>query len=137
MTNYMIVEKLPSVEEYIDLRESAGWSYPNKKAIEKSLNNSSYCVCAIENGSVIGMSRVVGDDSFIYLIVDVIVLPEYQNRGIGTALMEKIMEYLKENVQEYSSITLMAAKGKEAFYEKFGFFKRPSGEYGHGMMVEL
>jgi predicted GNAT family N-acyltransferase len=137
MTNYMIVEKLPSVEEYIDLRESAGWSYPNKKAIEKSLNNSSYCACAIENDRVIGMSRIVGDDSFIYLIVDVIVLSEYQNKRIGTALMEKIMEYLKENVQEYSSITLMAAKGKETFYEKFGFFKRPSGEYGHGMMVEL
>ena len=137
MTNYMIVEKLPSVEEYIDLRESAGWSYPNKAAIEKSLNNSSYCVCAIKDGTAIGISRVVGDDSFIYLIVDVIVLPEYQNQGIGTALMEKIMEYLKENVQEYSSITLMAAKGKEAFYEKFGFFKRPSGEYGHGMMAEL
>ncbi len=137
MNNYIIVEKLPSVEEYIDLRESAGWSYPNKEAIEKSLKNSNYCVCAVKDGTAIGISRVVGDDSFIYLIVDVIVLPEYQNQGIGTALMERVMLYLEETVQEYSSITLLAAKGKETFYEKFGFFKRPSGEYGHGMMVEL
>lgn len=44
--------------------------------------------------------------------------------------MENIMSYLKEQVQDYSYIALMSAKGKEAFYEKFGFFKRPTGEYG-------
>ncbi|WP_406670666.1 hypothetical protein V7O67_01860 [Methanolobus sp. ZRKC4] len=44
---------------------------------------------------------------------------------------------MKENVQEYSYITLMSAKGRENFYEKFGFFKRPTDEHGYGMMVEL
>lgn len=134
---YTIEEKLPSAEEYINLREGVGWPYPNKTAIEKSLNNSNYCICAVKEGRVIGMSRVLGDNSFIYFIADVIVLPEYQNQGIGTALMERIMSYLKQNVQEYSYITLMSAKGREAFYEKFGFFKRPTGEFGYGMMVEL
>ncbi|WP_406656018.1 GNAT family N-acetyltransferase [Methanolobus sp. ZRKC2] len=137
MTNYTIEEKLPSVEEYIHIRESVGWPYPNNEAIEKSLNNSNYCVCAVENGRIIGMGRVVGDDSFIFFVADVIVLPEYQRQGIGTALMEKIMAYLRENLQEYSYITLMSAKGMEGFYEKFGFFKRPTGEYGCGMMVEF
>ncbi len=47
------------------------------------------------------------------------------------------MAYLRENVQEYSYITLMCARGMESFYEKFGFFRRPTGEYGCGMMVEL
>ena len=135
--NYTLEEKLPSVEEYIHLRKSVDWPYPNNEAIEKSLNNSNYCVCAVKDGRVIGMSRVVGDDSFIFFIADVIVLPEYQKQGIGIALMERTMSYLKKNVQEYSYITLMSAKGREAFYEKFGFFKRPTGEFGYGMMVEL
>jgi ribosomal protein S18 acetylase RimI-like enzyme len=135
--NYTIEEKLPSVEEYIHLRQSVGWPCPSNKAIEKSLINSTYCVCAVENDRVTGMSRLVGDHSFIYFVADVIVLPEYQEQGIGTALMERIMSYLEENVQDYSYITLMSAKGKEAFYEKFGFFKRPTGDYGYGMMVEL
>ena len=91
----------------------------------------------MKNDHIIGMSRLVGDHSFIYFIADVIVLPEYQNQGIGTALMKKIMSYLQENVQDYSYITLMSAKGKEAFYEKFGFFKRPTDKFGYGMMVEL
>lgn len=137
MISYIIEEKSPSVEEYVRLRQSVGWPCPNNEAIEKSLNNSIYCVCAVEDGRVIGMSRLVGDHSFIYFVADVIVLPEHQNRGIGTALMERIMSYLKENVHGYSYITLMSAKGKEAFYEKFGFFKRPTGEYGYGMMIEI
>ncbi|TGC09026.1 GNAT family N-acetyltransferase [Methanolobus halotolerans] len=137
MTNYTIEEKLPSIEEYIHLRKSVDWPYPNKTAIEKSLTNSNYCVCAIENDRIIGMSRIVGDDSFIFFIADVIVLPEYQKQGIGKTLMERTMSYLRENVQEYSYITLMCAKGMESFYEKFGFFRRPTGEYGCGMMVEL
>jgi hypothetical protein len=49
--------------------------------------------------------------------------------------MEKILAYLKKNVREYLSINLMAAKGREAFYEKFGFFRRPTGEYGYGMAI--
>jgi hypothetical protein len=28
-------------------------------------------------------------------------------------------------------------KRKEAFYEKFGFFKRPTDKFGYGIMVEL
>ncbi|WP_319506134.1 GNAT family N-acetyltransferase [uncultured Methanolobus sp.] len=137
MIDYSIEEKLPSVEEYIHLRKSVGWSYPNNNAVEKSLHNSNYCVCVVKDRMVIGMSRVVGDNSFIFFIADVIVLPEYQKQGIGTALMERTMSYLKENVQEYSYITLMSAKGREAFYEKFGFFKRPTDEFGYGMMIEL
>ncbi len=66
----------------------------------------------MKNDHIIGMSRLVGDDSFIYFVADVIVLPEYQNQGIGTALMKTIMSYLQENVQDYSYITLMSAKGK-------------------------
>lgn len=137
MIEYTIEEKSPSVEEYTNLRRSAGWPCPKAQTVERSLGNSVYCVCAVNEGRVIGMSRLLGDHSFIYFVADVIVLPEYQNRGIGTALMERIMSYLKENVHGYSYIILMSAKGKEAFYEKFGFFKRPTGEYGYGMMIEI
>jgi predicted N-acetyltransferase YhbS len=83
------------------------------------------------------MYRLVGGHSFIYFVADVIVLSEYQNQGTGNALIKKIKCYLQENVQEYSYITLMSAKGKEAFYEKFGFFNRPMDKFGYGMMVEL
>ncbi|WP_256623759.1 hypothetical protein [Methanolobus chelungpuianus] len=60
MTKYIIKEKLPTVEEYISLRKSVGWPCPGNQAIEKSLGNSTCCVCAVDKDRVVGMSRLVG-----------------------------------------------------------------------------
>ena len=49
------------------------------------------------------------------------VIPEYQNKHIGTG----------PNIRTY----LGASKGKESFYEKFGFITRPNEELGSGMIL--
>jgi predicted N-acetyltransferase YhbS len=83
------------------------------------------------------MGRIVGDRGFIYFIADIIVHPHHQGAKIGTAIMNEIMAYLNKNAPRNAYITLMSAYGKEGFYEKFGFFKRPDSRYGHGMMISL
>jgi GNAT superfamily N-acetyltransferase len=83
------------------------------------------------------MGRIVGDQGFIYFIADVIVLPEFQGQGIGAMIMGSIIGYLRAHAPEHAYITLMAAKGKERFYEKFGFFTRPTEKHGHGMMLSI
>jgi aralkylamine N-acetyltransferase len=52
------------------------------------------------------------------VIYDVAVLPEYQNKGIGS----KIIEYLIQS-STVDVIMLYANPGKETFYEKYGFRK--------------
>ncbi len=110
---------------------------PDDQVIEKSLKNSVFCVSAFAENKLAGMGRIIGGHGFTFFIADVIVKPEYQGKKIGTRIMESIMSYLDANAPINSYITLMAAKGKEAFYEKFGFFKRPTEKYGSGMMIEL
>ena len=44
------------------------------------------------------------------------------------------MEYVKNNACPGAVVGLMSAKGKEDFYERFGFWKRPTDSFGHGMM---
>lgn len=135
--NLEIKQYTPTVEEFKELRTSVGWTLPPDEAISLSLNNTEFSVTAYVNGNLAGMGRIVGDKGFIYFIADIIVKPESQGKGIGTGVMKEIMSYLENNAPENAYITLMAAKGKEAFYEKFGWFKRPTEKYGHGMMVEL
>ena len=60
--------------------------------------------------------------------------PEYQRMGIGQMILERVMIYIRENACNGAVVGLMSAKGKEAFYEKFGFWKRPNENCGHGMM---
>ena len=81
------------------------------------------------------MARIIGDDGLAFYIQDVIIKPEYQRQGIGTALMNKIMEYIRTHARDNTVIGLMAAKGKEPFYERYGFTIRPNENLGSGMTM--
>jgi GNAT superfamily N-acetyltransferase len=133
--NYQIIEKLPSSEEYLYLRQLVGWNLLERDVVEKALPASLYCVCAVVDRTVIGMARIIGDGGLAYYIQDVIVIPEYQRKGIGTQLMNKIMEYIRTNAYNNSVIGLMAAKGKEPFYTRYGFTIRPDSNLGSGMTI--
>ena len=79
------------------------------------------------------MGRIVGDGAMYFYIQDVIVDPSYQNSGIGSALMEKIERYLSVSAKKGSTIGLLAAKGKEAFYARYNYIIRPNNSLGNGM----
>ena len=124
-----------SVEDYIMLRKSAGFTELSKRQAETALQNYAFLIAAEENDKTIGMARLVADGAYVAVIVDVIVLPEYQGAGIGRVMIERIVEYIESNmtIGEKVLVMLVAAKGKEGFYEKFGFVKRPNETYGAGM----
>ena len=78
MSPYTIIEQLPTVGDYNRLREAVGWgSYP-PQVIAKSLPRSLYGVCALVEGQVVGMARIIGDGGLAYYIQDVVVLPRCQ-----------------------------------------------------------
>ncbi len=81
------------------------------------------------------MTRVVGDGGYIAYIADVIVLPEYQGLGIGKNMVGMAMQFINNGISEGETVfvNLMAAKGKEHFYRKFGFSERPDETHGAGM----
>ena len=136
MKSIAYIEEKPTVSEYNNLRINAGWGlFPDNEAIEKGLNNSLYKLCARNDGKLIGFGRVIGDGSITFYIQDLIVLKKYQRSGIGTEIMEFLMSYISRVASERAVIGLLSAKGKEAFYEKFGFIHRPNEKYGNGMFM--
>lgn len=88
-----------------------------------------------DEGKCAGVARASGDGGYYLLLTDVIVHPDFQGKGYGRKLLESFMRFVHENTMhgETVMITLASAKGKEGFYEKFGFKKRPCENYGHGM----
>ena len=133
--NYQIIEKFPSPEEYIQLRQFVGWGIHEHNVIAESLPNSLYCVCAYADTAIIGMARIIGDSGLAFYIQDVIVKPDYQRQGIGTQLMNKVMDYIRAHANDNTVIGLMAAKGKEPFYQRYGFTIRPDEKLGSGMTI--
>ena len=128
-----------SADDCNKLRNSAGWPKMHLKQIETGLRNSIFIVAARDNDISVGMARIVSDGGYVYFIVDVLVLPEYQRKGIGNHMMEKIMEYIQNKLDDgyCIQIDLLVAKGKENFYEKFGFIRRPDDIYGCGMTKRI
>ncbi|MFW9877854.1 MAG: GNAT family N-acetyltransferase, partial [Candidatus Thorarchaeota archaeon] len=57
-------------------------------------------------------------------------LPQYQKMGNGTLMMKEVMNFLESNIAPLTTVGLMVSKGKEPFYEKFGFTERPSERRG-------
>ncbi len=124
-----------SAEDYNHLRKSVGWAELEGKQAQIGINNSAFLVAAIVDDETVGVTRVVSDGGYISIIVDVIVLPSFQGKGIGKTMMQKAMDYIKSSMSEgqFVFVNLMAAKGKESFYSRFGFEIRPNEKVGAGM----
>ena len=123
-----------TAEEYMEFRKVAGWSlFPIEQA-QEGLDNS-YVFCLRQEDKPIGLGRIVWDHGYVVYIADVIVLPEYQGNGYGRMIMERMMSAIRSWLKPGYKVmvSLLSAKGKEEFYTRFGFDKRPSDRFGCGM----
>lgn len=134
MNGICIVKRTATVDEYSDMRKSAGWGCYNEEVLTKSLMNTLFSVCAEKDGKIVGYGRLIGDSGFTFYIQDIIVKPEFQGLGIGKKIAGEIIEHVRNNYTDGAMLCLMAAKGKEAFYTKLGFTERPDEKYGAGMI---
>ncbi len=132
-----IEENKISVDNFNYLTDKVGWGTRAFNVVEEALNNTLYSISVYDNDKIIGYGRIIGDKTIFLYIQDIMVIPEYQGKKVGTMIMEelinKINEYKKinPNIRTY----LGASKGKEKFYEKFGFKTRSSADLGEGMIL--
>lgn len=133
--SYRLSVELPTPADYNRLRQAVGWGAYDEAIIAAALPRSLYGVCAWDGGTLVGMGRVIGDGGLVYYIQDLIVLPEHQGRGIGSAMMARLMAYVAAHASPNTIVGLMAARGKEPFYERYGFTARPTERLGAGMTL--
>lgn len=130
-------ETLPDKNEYFSLFETTGWNKEyqfSKEQLYEATNRSWYLISAYDNDRLIGFGRIISDGIFHALIIDLIVLPNYQAKGIGSNILKKLVDRCKAN--KIRDIQLFCAKGQTGFYEKHGFVKRPDNAPGMQMPGE-
>lgn len=131
-------EKVPTSIEYNYLTNAVGWGTRENDIVEIALSNSIYSICAYENDKIIGYGRIIGDKAIFLYIQDIMVIPKYQNKEVGTNIMKNILEKINELKKINSNIRvyLGASKGKEDFYKRFGFITRKEANLGAGMILK-
>jgi ribosomal protein S18 acetylase RimI-like enzyme len=109
------------------LWKAVGWKLRGKKKWEEVLSKSSFVYSLWDGQRLIGFGRII-EDGIMCMFYDVAVLPEYQDKGFGKKIMEKLIDNAKG--KKYASIGLFAWEGNPRnvhFYEKFGFKKVKTG----------
>ena len=131
---YTIYENTLEAADFIELFESAGWGRPDRELVETSLKNS-FATFEVRDGKkVIAMARLIGDGGMAFFLKDLIVLPEYQGKGVGKGLLTHIENYIRGQLKDgwWSYLQLMSAKNKEGFYLKCGYKAHPHEHSGAG-----
>lgn len=99
------------LKESLDVRK--GWDcHTTKKAFE----GSSYVIYVYDDQSVIGAARVLSDGYEWTLLGDIVVKKEYRGQGIGTSIVQKILEKYKGH-----ELFAYTYPDKVGFFETAGF----------------
>lgn len=112
-----------SAEEFVYLWESVWGQFPTLEQAKLAMDNTLFRVSVFDGKQIVAMARVIGDMGLCYYIKDVIVLPEYQGKGIGRLLIDELLKFINENgvPDTHIFVELCAMPDKIPFYEKFGF----------------
>lgn len=119
--NYRIVEGADRIrtEDVARLLKMTYWADTrSRETIEKSVRHSfCYGVYADDPEKLVGFARVISDCATAYYLCDVIIDPEYQRQGLGTALVSHIVAS-----PEYAKLRgFLIIRDAHDLYRKFGF----------------
>ena len=107
--------------EILRLYESVGWTnyVNNPDMLKNAYAHSLKILGAYEGEKLLGIIRVVGDGCSVVVIQDILVFPEFQRSGIGTALISKVLELYQD---VYQKLLLTDDTEKTIrFYKSAGF----------------
>ncbi len=112
-------------EALCGLRAAVGWNRMEKEYGDPRMR-SYYHIAAYDGGVLAGYADCVSNGVTDAYIQDLMVRPDHQGMGIGTALMERMIAHLKED--GIYMISVIFDEELKPFYEKFGFNTMLSGQ---------
>ncbi|YAF96494.1 MAG: GNAT family N-acetyltransferase [Nodularia sp. CChRGM 3473] len=114
---YQDQTKLPR-EQVINLYSQCGWSSAEKpEQLLLALANSHTVISAWRENLLIGLGNAISDGALVVYYPHLLVLPSYQNQGIGREIMKRLQSpYINFHQQ-----ILLSIDDAVPFYKKLGF----------------
>lgn len=108
-------------DEIQTLYAAVGWTAYTEDlpALECGFQNSLLVLAAYEDGELIGLIRAVGDGATVVFVQDLLVAPQKQRQGVGTALLKAVLGRYAD-VRQLLLVTDDTPKTID-FYKSLGF----------------
>jgi GNAT superfamily N-acetyltransferase len=105
-------------EQVLALYRALRWSSAEKpRELERALRNSHSLVTAWDGPRLVGLGNAISDGALVVYYPHMLVLPEYQGRGIGREIVRRLMA----RYAGFHQHILVADGGAIEFYRKCGF----------------
>ena len=119
--NYRIVDGAENMkmEDILRLLKMTYWADKrSRETVEKSVRNASCYGIYVEGvEEMVGFARVISDYATTFYLADVIIDPDYQHQGLGTALVSYVV-----SLPIYQGLRgILLTKNAHGLYRKFGF----------------
>lgn len=113
--------ELSSAEDLYSLYDSLDWNSflkLSKEQLAQAMEQCWYVIYAYDQEKLIGTGRVVADGVINAYICGIGVDPQYQNKGIGTEIVRRLVEACKKNNLHTQ---LFCGENLESYYQNKGF----------------
>jgi predicted GNAT family acetyltransferase len=107
------------VEELARLYRVAPLGNKSPETLATVFGNSMFACFVYSDGALVGAGRALADGVDCAYIGDVAVHPDHQGRGLGSAVVRRLVEL----ASGHKKIILYANPGTEDFYGRLGFLR--------------
>ena len=107
--------------EILNLYNAVGWTAytEDPAALRRGYEHSLLVLAAWEGENLLGIIRAVGDGVTIVFIQDILVSPAHQRKGVGSALLQAVLDRYT-GVRQIELVTDNTER-TVAFYQSLGF----------------
>jgi GNAT superfamily N-acetyltransferase len=110
-------DKAISWEQVASLFQAVGWGRRDPDDVRTAFARSTFKAFAFEGEELAGFGRTIDDGRYYATVVDVVVSPNHQRKGIGRAIVND----LQSRLNGFLVVTLTAAPDVQPFYQKLGW----------------
>jgi len=103
-----------------ELFQAVGWGHRDPIAIRSAFARSSFKAFAFISDELVGFGRTIDDGKYYASVVDVVVHPTHQLKGVGKAIVQD----LQSRLDGFLVVTLTAAPDVQSFYSRLGWRKQ-------------
>ena len=126
------IKKGIDVQEFIKIRKDLSWNELPPSLVERAIKGSMINISIFYNEECIGVGRIVGDGALKGMLTDIMVLKEYQNKGVGKLIVTSLIKELEYMVCDGDCFQLEASPtaNNRDFYIKCGLKYKPENQDG-------